>query len=162
MASRRSTRMTSAGEWRLSSDLLIRQMTHARGAIARLLDWAATAPPGTMVPVASLRELLEPAGDEVAVDATPGVSAPSPTWRERLWTVPPDTRIGVSELSEGLGRSKSWVYRHTSNKSKVAKLPHRKLDGQLVFVVGEARDWIKQHEELAPVSRVFRIPHRGQ
>jgi predicted DNA-binding transcriptional regulator AlpA len=59
----------------------------------------------------------------------------------------PETRIGVAELLEATGRPKSWLYRHTSAKSKCRRIPHRKLDGELVFVVGEVRQWLIEHEE---------------
>jgi predicted DNA-binding transcriptional regulator AlpA len=68
------------------------------------------------------------------------------SWRERLWQVLPDTRLGVAELLEALGRNRSWLYRHTGPKSVHARIPHRKLDGELVFVAGELREWILEHE----------------
>ena len=67
------------------------------------------------------------------------------TWRERLWFVPAETRLGVAELCEALNRSSSWAYRRTGNAED--PLPHRLLDGQLVFVAGEIRHWIRTHEE---------------
>ena len=80
---------------------------------------------------------------------------PSPlelTWRERLWLVPSETRLGVAELCEALDRSQSWAYRRTGPKAD-EPLPHRLLDGQLVFVAGEIRHWIREHEES-----VFELP----
>ena len=80
---------------------------------------------------------------------------PSPielTWRERLWLVPSETRLGVHEVCEALDRSSSWLYRHTGPKAE-DPLPHRLLDGQLVFVAGEIRHWIREHEES-----VFELP----
>ena len=74
---------------------------------------------------------------------------PSPielTWRERLWLVPAETRLGVAELCEALDRSPSWAYRRTGPKAD-EPLPHRLLDGQLVFLAGEIRHWIRTHEE---------------
>ena len=68
------------------------------------------------------------------------------TWRERLWLVPAETRLGIAELCEALGRSQSWAYRRTGVKAE-QPLPHRLLDGQLVFVAGEIRHWIRTHEE---------------
>ena len=80
--------------------------------------------------------------------AAPRVATFEPTWRERLWTVPPETRIGVRELAEALGRPKSWVYRRTAPHGERAPLPHRKLDGELVFIVGEIRGWLPDHETV--------------
>lgn len=68
-------------------------------------------------------------------------------WAERLWTAPADTRLGVRELAEAVGRPRSWVYRHTSPKGDLAPIPHRRLDGLLVFIAGEVRDWLKANEE---------------
>ena len=75
------------------------------------------------------------------------------TWKERLWTAPPETRIGREELLEALGRPESWLYRHTSSKGECARIPHRKLDGELVFVVGEVRQWLTEHEEVIVKGR---------
>ena len=83
---------------------------------------------------------------------------PSPlelTWRERLWLVPSETRLGVHEVCEALDRSSSWLYRHTGPKAE-DPLPHRLLDGHLVFVAGEIRHWIREHEES-----VFELPMDG-
>ena len=79
------------------------------------------------------------------------------TWRERLWVVPGETRLGVHEVCEALGRSASWLYRHTSPKalakSDVAPIPHRKLEGELTFLAGELRTWVRQNE-----ASVFELP----
>jgi len=102
-----------------------------------------------MLPVSLLQEWLEeegdapePRGPRLAPDPTPE------TWRERLWTVPGETRIGVPELAEATGRSRDWCYRRTAKKAGEARIPHRKLDGELVFVVGEVREWIRGHEDV--------------
>ena len=79
----------------------------------------------------------------------PTLTEPSPlelTWRERLWTAPAETRLGIVELCEGLGRSQSWAYKRTGPKAE-DPLPHRLLDGQLVFLCGEIRHWVRTHEE---------------
>ena len=70
--------------------------------------------------------------------------APMPSWRERLWLCPPDTRLGLAEVCEALGRSKGFVYRLTRTKD----IPHRKLDGVLVFKAGDVRDWVKLREDV--------------
>lgn len=71
------------------------------------------------------------------------------TWRERLWTCPPETRLGVCEVAEALGRPKSWVYRAVSAKRGPCRLPCRRLDGELVFEAGTVRTWIARTEESA-------------
>ncbi len=70
------------------------------------------------------------------------------SWRERLWTVPAETRLGVAEVAEAMGRPRSWVYRHTGPSSSRARIPHRKLDGALVFTAGEVRAWVQKREEV--------------
>lgn len=69
---------------------------------------------------------------------------PALSWRERLWSCPPDTRLGLAEVCEALGRSKGFVYRLTRTKD----IPHRKLDGVLVFKAGDVRDWVKLREDV--------------
>lgn len=85
------------------------------------------------------------------------------SWRERLWSAPEETRLGVAELSEALGRPESWVYRHCSSKSGLELLPHRKMDGANVFLVGEIRAWIRDHEEVVvrPTTPVLSITRRA-
>lgn len=117
--------------------------------LAELQVWLAAAPPGTLIDARALAQAL-PAG-EVQMCANPG--AAPPTWRERLWTVPPETRIGVAELCEALGRPKSWVWRHTGPQSPGARLPHRKLEGELVFVVSEIRQYVREHETVVVAAR---------
>ncbi len=80
-----------------------------------------------------------------------GSEEPPPTppssWRVLLWTAPAETRIGREELCEAVGRPRSWLYRHTATKAE-HRIPHRKLDGELVFVVGEVRTWLREMEEI--------------
>lgn len=92
-----------------------------------------------------------------AIDAAEALSAtetgpapPSPdtaSWRSRLWTEPPERRIGVEEVAEALGRSTSWVYKNVTPGAEGA-LPVRRFGGELVFLVGEVRAWLETNEEL--------------
>lgn len=107
---------------------------------------------------AALRDYAPPAATawekaaeelELMVDADPEAPEPppvtpsEPTWRERLWTAPAATRIGRDELCEALDKSKSWLYEHTKKR----KIPYRKDEsGELVFVVGEIRAWLRSRE----------------
>ena len=94
---------------------------------------------------------------------------PEPTvqptsWRVLLWTVDSETRIGRAELLEAVGRPASWLYRHTGPSAE-ARIPHRKLDGGLVFVVGEVRAWLREREEVVeagPVMESLRIAGGGR
>ncbi len=106
--------------------------------------------------------LLKEDGGEEMPQADPGPL--EMTWRERLWLVPAETRLGVHEVCEALDRSQSWAYRRTGAKAK-DPLPHRLMDGQLVFTAGELRTWIRQHEESVhelpmdstPAERALRV-----
>jgi hypothetical protein len=113
--------------------------------LADLLAWLRAAPPGTTIPASSLAETLANVAS-VAPAAPPEVL--QLTWREKLWLVPAETRLGVREAAEAIGRPASWVYRRTAEKSAKALLPHRKLDGELVFTAGELRVWVEGHETV--------------
>jgi len=115
--------------------------------ISELVQWLAKAPAGTMLAAAAISELLESARPKEPLPPA-AVLPVEPTWRERLWTAPAETRIGVRELAEAVGRPRSWVYRRTAPSADRAPLPHRKLDGELVFVVGEIRAWLREHETV--------------
>lgn len=108
-------------------------------------------PPGGLVTLSvdTLRDWLQT--EVVGVDVTEvvaGVEYPQ-SWRERLWTVPPETRIGVVEAAEAIGKSTSWVYKHArapKGERKEMILPFRKLGNDTVFVVGELREWLTEQE----------------
>lgn len=124
-----------------------------------LLRWLKRAPASTSFradALATLLESLPAAGPEVELRAeSPSLAW---TWRERVWTVPAETRLGTAELAEALGRPKSWIYERTSRPKTVEDrhnretegppLPFRKLDGTLVFVAGEVREWIREREDI--------------
>jgi hypothetical protein len=100
-------------------------------------------PPGASLPVEWVVAQMEGEGSVAAPE--PDIApAPEPTWRERLWTAPAETRIGREEVLEAFGRPASWLYRHTSGKT----IPHRKFDGELIFTVGELRAWAREREEV--------------
>ncbi len=116
--------------------------------LQELLAWLTAAPPGTSLEAAAMHDLLEPF---VEAPSPPPTTQPvEPTWRERLWTVPAQTRIGVKELAEAVARPVSWVYHHTSRNGHGAGLPYRRLGGELVFVVGEIRAWLERQEAASP------------
>lgn len=120
--------------------------------VAEFAAWMERAPSGTRLEAHEVARILTEVapGSPTETDAPTGDSeAPSEpwTWRERLWTVPAETRLGVSEVAEALGRAKSWVYAHTGPKAE-DPIPHRKLDGVNVFTAGELRAWIRDHEEV--------------
>ena len=112
--------------------------------LSEFMRWLEEAPPEALLPVRLVLARMREASISVR---TSSAVVHETTWRERLWTAPVDTRLGVSELSEAMGRPKSWIYRHTSAKSGLELLPHRRLDGVLVFVIGEIRQWLTQQED---------------
>jgi hypothetical protein len=89
------------------------------------------------------------------LEAEPTVTPPTPivtegdaaSWRERLWTCPAETRLGVRELAEALDRSADWVYRAVDPKRSADRardpLPCSRLDGVLVFTAGAIRRWVE-------------------
>ena len=119
--------------------------------LADLLAALRQMPTGTMVPAVEMAARLEAV---CPIEHTTTDVVTEPTWRERLWTAPAETRIGRQELLEAVGRSENWLYRHTGARAKCSRIPCRKLDGELVFLVGEVRQWVLEHEETVVPARV--------
>lgn len=127
--------------------------------LADLVAWLRRAPAGTRLDAAVVAEILDDTGVPTALESPESLQAApdtseSSTWRERLWTVPAETRLGVVEAAEALGRPKSYVYDRTGAKAD-DPLPCRKLDGVLVFTAGELRQWIEDREDV-----VHAVPRR--
>ena len=103
-------------------------------------------PPGASVTLRreDLEQVLDSGASAPAAAETE--SGPELTWRERIWLVPAETRLGRAELLEVVGRTASWLYAHTAAAAP-NRIPHRKFGGELVFVVGEIRTWIRSTEE---------------
>ena len=101
----------------------------------------------------------------VQADAHSSAGTGGGSWREKLWIVPPETRLNVREVAQALGRSTSWVYKRTSRASPRQRLPHRSMDGgKLVFLAGEVRTWVRETElskEPASVSTYLLEARRG-
>src|SRR5690554_4563009 len=119
--------------------------------LSDLLAWLRGAPSGMRLDAREMHDILAEIEPVAAAEPEPRLPI-DVTWRERFWFAPAECRIGVHELSEALGRPKSWIYRHTSpraiERSGTPVLPHRKLGGELVFLVGEVRAWIRENEEV--------------
>lgn len=127
------------------------RMGTSDGGFATLRDlhrWCSRAPEGTRLDARELAGILADIAPEERPDPSEAepVKPAEPTWRERLWTVPAETRLGTVELAEGLGRPRSWIYSRTQADAE-DPLPHRKLEGALVFTAGEVRAWLRDHEE---------------
>ena len=133
---------------------------HALASIGEWKRWLEQAPPGTRIDANMLVEVLAAILDaEPAIEATPPdlSDGNSWTWRERLWTVPAETRLGVAEVAEALGRPKSFVYCRTGPKAE-DPIPHRKLDGVLVFTAGELRAWLRSREDVVVAGPMESTP----
>lgn len=123
-------------------------MTHF-STLDALVAWCLAAPDGTSMDARELGGILrdlEPdaPSEESALTVDP---VGEWTWRERIWTVPAERRLGTREVLEALGRSRTWLYRAMCEEQGPDRFPHRKLDGELVFTAGEVRHWIRSQEE---------------
>ncbi len=114
-------------------------------------QFIAAAPPGTLVPVEAVQALIdaEPLPPRLALESTAPAPPDPQRWTpERLWSAPDETRINLAQLCEAVGRPESWAYKRTGPKA-TDPIPHRKLEGGLlVFVVGEVRHWLFEHEDI--------------
>lgn len=133
--------------------------------LADVMTWLEQVPIGTLVPASAvLAQLRDVAPTAMTATPEPAAALEPRSWRERLWTAPADARLSVTDVAQAIGRPKSWVYRHTSPASGLVLVPCRKLDGELVFLAGEIRQWVKDHEEImvkpsAPVVPISRPRH---
>ena len=128
-----------------------------------LLEWCAQLPDGiTLTPTTLLRIFRPGYGEEMEKADPPAVvHSVEWTWKERLWLAPAETLLGVPELKEALGRSKSWIYQRTGGTSIDGRIPHRKLDGVLVFTAGEIRAWVKDQSLVMVAGRMHFGPRRS-
>lgn len=127
--------------------------------LADLRRWASEAAAlSAMVPAGKLVELLDGLGDDPVVEVEPATGVEL-SWRERLWSVPAETRLGVAEVAEALGRPKSYVYGRTGNAED--PIPHRKLDGSVVITAGELRAWIRDREEVVHAGPFLSVKTGG-
>jgi hypothetical protein len=118
----------------------------------------AALPDTALVPVAWVRDILDAL--DAPATASP-VSAEEPkSWRERLWSVPAETRLGVAEVAEALGRPKSYVYARTGPKAD-DPLPHRKLEGSVVITAGELRAWLRDREVVVHAGPYLSVAAGG-
>lgn len=123
--------------------------------VGEVVRWLQRAPDGTRLEASAVLAILEGLNAEADPAPAPAVvpSGAEWSWRERLWVVPAETRMGVEELAEALGHPKSWIYARTGPKAE-DRIPHRKLDGMLFFAAGEVRSWIREREEVPVGGRM--------
>ncbi len=72
------------------------------------------------------------------------------SWRERLYTVPSELRLGLDEVAEALACSPRTVRRHIADSG----LPSRRRFDEFVIVAGELRGWLEDNEQV--VNRAAR------
>ncbi len=79
-----------------------------------------------------------------------------PSWRERLWSCDPKTRLYLDEVADALGKSRPAI------RALIARhgLPCRKRHGEYVFVVGEVRAWLERNEAIINPPVVSITPRR--
>lgn len=114
-----------------------------------LMEWLEASPPWVQVPAQELGaqiRALQAARSEPAAEAPEPASAPTESWREKIWTVHPDTRLRRDEVCEALGKSTSWLYKKTSAREIPCRLDGE--SGELVFRAGDLRTWIRAQEVL--------------
>lgn len=93
--------------------------------------------------VQEISELIDALAAEPAPPPPrPASDEPAP-WRERLWTVPPETLLRVHDVAEALDRSASWVYKRTY-RGAADPLPAERLGSELVFRADALRAWIAE------------------
>ncbi len=127
--------------------------------IKDIIDTLGRLPAGTLIPIAELRAMLmQIPQDTTITQEQPAASEPQ-TWKEKVWIAAPETRLNIQELGEAISRSRSWIMTrlHPRLGSSLTPIPHRKLAGQIQFVVQEIRDWISQEEVIQHVKD-HRIP----
>jgi predicted transcriptional regulator len=141
--------------------------------VSGLLRWLESAPTGTLLAAESVAELVRQALEsEPAPEPStecPAPLSPAASWRVELWRVPSDTRLGVHELAEAVGRSRDWVYRQTAkhrreNGEQVPNehpIPHSKRDGALEFKAGQVRAWLREREHEVVPGPVERLPEES-
>ena len=115
-------------------------------------------PDGTTFTRAAVLKLCgaEVAGDAGSRAGEEAASVPAPpSWKEKLWTVPAQTRLGVAEISEALGKQPSAIHKLRAREKRdrakgrpVDALPCRKaFDGTLTCTAGELRDWLDRTDK---------------
>lgn len=100
--------------------------------------------------LSELEERLDDVERKAGTNGSPKVEMPEPSWREKLWTAPPETRLNADQAAEAVGLSKSCLYKLTSAE----EIPFRKLSGGLVFVAGELRTWVREQESVEVPGRM--------
>ena len=129
----------------------------------RVTTWYESAPSGPRLDVSQASEILT----RLAAEASPSHSPEPPkrertsdpgAWPEHLWSVSAETPLGVSELSDALGRPRSSHYPSTHRHHGIASerrprpvadlIPCHKLGVILRFRAGKVRTRVRTEEEV--------------
>lgn len=86
-------------------------------------------------------------GDAESSADSDGAEKAESTWREKLWRVPAETRLGAKEVAEAVGQDVSWVHSRTWSGAD-PMLPHAKHGNDLVFKAGEVRTFLREQEDV--------------
>jgi len=129
-------------EW--SNECLARVGVPAMWGMAGVLRWLNEFPADTLVSASTVAKRLE----QVEVNGPPALpQAIVLPWSSLLWTIDPQTRLNVAQAAEAVGRSKSFIYHHTTSKNgECERLPFAKFDGAIVIEAGALRAWLQRHE----------------
>lgn len=122
-------------------------MSTTRDKINEFIAWCERAPGNLQVSAAWVAEQLRAALEQEEGCAMPAVEVqPAPvetSWRERIWTVPDETRLTVDECAEALGKSRAWLYARGDELG----IPYRvEKSGRRAYVAGEITEWIRRQE----------------
>lgn len=113
--------------------------------------------PALLRDLAALREreaeVLESAADAMAerIEATDD----EPTsWRERVWTVPAQTRLDLEAVAEVLDVSTRQVRRYVKGQTDDPRLPATRGPAGIRVKAGDLRRWIEDAERAAEFRAV--------
>lgn len=99
---------------------------------------------------------------EAVTDALEGVRPADPadpeTWRSRVHTVHPDTRLSLADVAEALDVSTRSVRRYVAGEGEHPKLPAQKGPTGLTVRAGDLVTWL---EDVEGANR-FRRAARGR
>lgn len=73
------------------------------------------------------------------------------SWRERIWTVHPETRMTLTEVLEGLNVGRTWFYRE--GKTMPRRTHGTGPKAPLWFLADEVREWWTAREKVVGTGR---------
>jgi hypothetical protein len=131
-----------------------------------VVDWLRRAPSGTLVPAEAIASQLEDDLSDFEECDSSTEPVASPSLRAEFWSLPREVRLSTKELAAATGWPKSRIYKRTSARASVERLPHGRDGGTLVFEAGAVQDYIRATELTvvapvgAPARKATRASHR--